>query len=548
MLAHAVLWCELPHTLEFCASVYGEYGKFKHLRDSDQLLYNYGDVVDTFSVWQGMVRGFAADPLAEKVYREQSLALVPILLEAGKQGVRVNSQRVVEVFQEYSQVIRKVRDYAELAVGYPINLNSGQQLKHYLYTERELPVQIDKESKRPTTNDDAIARLRSCVGPIFDPNAELTFDLDDERHYSVIKRVCEGADPILECRALWAGTWQVVNNYIIGLCKGVYGESENKRKKARAKYWKEGLAISNIVERIYPKFAIHAQKTGRWSTTDPPLAQLPPDLRDIICSDPDEVCISWDWSAIEPRVLQALTRSDLLKKTFDAKFDLHTWTVCYMFGYEFPPDLVDPHSAPSCEEWRRKYNWKGKDDPRRVFAKQGRYEMWYGGSGSNAAQAAAQFGLNATDLRVALSKLATSDPAYYSWKVKTEAEVKRTAMIRTFMGRPRRFLSSGDSRRREGLDQPMQGAVSDIFNTTVVTLKSQFPFLRWGWGMHDSQKWYVKRAALTATLFEAIRRTVERAYDIAGQVTVFPADFEIILPPEQGNEKLKPKQYFDLAA
>lgn len=549
MLAHAVLWCEFPHTLEFLASIYGQYGKYKHLKDSNELLYNYGDVIDTLSVWNALSYSFKSDTQAEQVYRTQSLALLPILLESRKQGIRVNKQRVIEVFNEYYALTQRIHRYAQLSVGYPLNLNSGDQLKHYLYTIRGYPVQIDKDTKRPTTDDDAINRLRAIVLPGFDTSAELTFDRDADKSYSVLTRVANGADPVLEARALWGSAWHTVNNYIVGLCHGVYGEyNKGKRKKAREQYWKTGVTADDVVDRIYPNFAIHAQKTGRWSTTDPPLAQLPSDLRDIICPDPDELCISWDWSAIEPRVLQALTGSILLKRTFDDNFDLHTWTVCYMFGYEFPPDLVDPHKSKSCEAWRIKYNWKGKDDPRRVFAKQGRYEMWYGGTGSNAAQSAASFGLNAKDLKVALAKLASSDPAYYTWKVQTEAEVKRTALVRTFMGRPRRFLSTGDQRRREGLDQPMQGAVSDIFNTTAVLLKREHPSIRWGWGMHDSQKWYIKQQWLTPARFDAIKATVERTHLIAGQVTRFPGDFEIILPPEQGNQKFVPYQYFETLA
>ena len=548
MLAHAILWCELPHTLDFLASLYGQYGKFKHLWGVDELRYNYGDVVDTHLAWQALEKGFVGDRQAESIYRTQSLALIPILLDAKKRGIRVNKARVLDAYNELQGLIRQVGTFATLATGYPINLNSGAQLKNYLYTERRLPIQISKDTKQPTTDDDAIAKLRSIVGPVYDTSKSLTYDRDDETHLSLLKRVADGADPILEARALWAGAWQVANNYLIGLAKGVYGEDNKaKRKNARTEAWKTGLTLDGIVNRIYPNFAIHAQKTGRWSTTDPPLAQLPADLRDIICSEADEICISWDWSAIEPRVLQALTGSTLLKKTFDENFDLHTWTVCYMFGYDMPPDLVDPHKSASCETWRVKYNWKGKDDPRRVFAKQGRYEMWYGGSGSNAAAAAAQFGLNPTALRVALTKLASSDPAYYAWKVRTEADVKKTAVVRTFMGRPRRFLSHGDSRRREGLDQPMQGAVSDIFNTTVVMLAAQHPYLRWGWGMHDSQKWYVKRSDLTPERFTMIRAIIERSHIIAGRETRFPGDFEILYPPEEGNRKLTPAQHFALA-
>ena len=544
MLAHAILWCELPHDLEFLASYYGRYGKFKHLRTVDELLYNYGDVVDTAAVYEAMVEGFRRDRLAEGVYREQSLKLIPILLDARKRGIRVNKHRVLQEFAKYHSLAGQVERIAQAASGYALNLKSGDQIRDYLYNERRYPVQINKETKRPSTDDDAIAKLRNTASSPFDPDKEITLDRDDERHYSILGRIQAGADAVLEARVLYAQTFHVLNNYILGLCKGVYGEqSSAKKKRAREHYWKVGITEADIVDRIYPNFAIHAQKTGRWSTTGPPLAQLPADLRDIICPDEDEVCISWDWKAVEPRVLQALCGSRLLKKTFDDNFDLHTWTVCFMFGYEYPSNLVDPHKNPADAAWRTKYNWKGKDDPRRVFAKQGRYEMWYGGSGSNAAQSAAQFGLDPKLLRSALNRLLTSDPDYYTWKIKTEAEVARTAVVRTFMGRPRRFLSKGDSRRREGLDQPMQGAVSDIFNTTVVLLAQKFPALRWGWGMHDSQKWYVKAESLTPELLRNVKAVVERVHHVGGSDTVFPGDFELLLPPECGEHEVDVEEY-----
>jgi len=545
MLAHAILWSELPHDLEFLESIYGEYGEFKHLRDTDQLRYNYGDVITTACVWKEMVRGFASDGQAEAIYRQQSLALLPMLLQSAKTGIRVNIPRVIEEYTKLQQIAQKVKHYAELAVGYPINLNSGTQLKHYLYEERGLPVQINRKSKQPTTDDDAIACLRTTLGPVFDTGKELTYDQDTDRSYSILRRVTSGADPILECRALWAGIWQVVNNYIIGLGKGVYGESsQTKRKATRSQYWEGGYRPDRVVPRVYPQFAIHAQKTGRWSTTHPPLAQLPASLRDLVCPDEGEVCLQWDWKAIEPRILQALCGSTLLKKVFEEGIDLHTWTVCSMFGYEMPPDLVNPHKAASCEAWRVKYHWLGSDDPRRVFAKQCRYEMYYGGSGSNAAHAATQFGLDTTTLRMALTRLATADTQYYAWKVALETEIKHTSLIRTFMGRPRRFLSTGRARQREGQNQPMQGGVSDIFNTTAVALFTQHTYLRWGYGMHDSQKWYVKEDDLTYTRFNDIRRIVEQPYLINKQVTQFPAEFEIILSPELGSRKFTPEQYF----
>jgi uracil-DNA glycosylase family 4 len=545
MLAHAVLWSELPHTLDFLESIYGQYGKFKHLQGTNELLYNYGDVVTTDLAWRALRRSLDGDTGAATVYRQQSIALIPILLGAEERGIRVNTTRVLVFFNKYQGVMKELRDLASLHVGYSINLNSGVQLKKYLYDERSLPLQISRKTKTPTTDDDAIALLRTIHGPVFDTTKEFTLDQDDEKHYSLLARLEAGAEPILECRALWASIWQIINNYIIGLANGVYGEdNDNRRRKARAKYWEAGLLSNQIVDRVRPNFAIHAQKNARWSTTKPPLAQLPSDMRDLVCPDHDEVCISWDWSAIEPRILQALTGSIILRRAFDEGIDLHTWTACMMFGYPLPTNLIDPHKSPDCAEWRASINWLGKEDPRRIFAKQGRYEMWYGGVGSNAAKAAAQFGLKPVAIRMALDKLLTSDPAYYAWRTRYTEEIKRTSIARTFMGRPRRFLSTGQDKIREALNYPMQGAVSDIFNTTVVMISQQFPELRWGWGMHDSQKWYVKREKLTQNLFNHLRSVVERARVINGQLTAFPADWEIIYPPEQDNLHVKPLQYF----
>lgn len=532
MLAHAALWCELPHTLDFLSSVYGQDGKLKHLERTHGLRYNYGDVLDTLSAWDALQQGLATDPQSAAVYEQQSLALLPLLLDARKRGLRVNKDLVVRTFNDYRTTLDRIRRYAHASVGSPVNLNSGHWIKDYLYTQRKYPVILDKDTKRPTSDDNALQSLRlahsGSAGPV-DAGREFTFDRDDDTHYSLVRRVGAGADPIIECRLLWAGLWQLANNYLVGLADGVInGHTDGARRKARTAYWTNGLTCESITDRIYPNFAIHAQKTGRWSTSEPPLAQLPASLRTLTIPDPGWIRISWDWSAIEPRLLQALCRSSLLKKSFDENFDLHTWTVCFMFGWEFPVNLVDPHRSPECAEWRTKYNWKGKDDPRRVFAKQARYELYYGGTGSNAAGAAAGFGLSQTELKKALQNLATSDPDYFAWRTRMEAQIRQTKVTRTFMGRIRRHLASGQAAMREGINQPMQGGVSDIFNTCAVTIYRQLPQFRWAWGMHDSQKWDIQKEHFTRAVFQQLRAIVERPYMINGQETAFPADFELI--------------------
>ena len=534
MLAHAVVWCELPHGLEFIASVWGHYPKLKHLKNNNELLYNLGDVLETDAIWLSLIEeSFKHDPQAEAIYRTQHLLLCPLLDRTIRRGLRVNRERVLSAQQEYEARVRQALSLAEVGAGWPINLNSNQQVSMYLYTVRGFDAQLNKKTGNSSIDDEAIARLRMALGPYFDPDEELTYA-------QALERIEHGADPILEARVLYAGASTRLIKYIYPMYQAVSRitpwscASKGAAKKAR------DLAITRvkagvetaILDRIHPDMLIHTQKTGRWSTVDPPIAQLPADLRDLVCPDPGEVWISWDWSAIEPRILEAYCGSRILRRAFDDGIDLHTWTMCAVLGYEFPPDLIDPHKNPSCQAWRDTYKWKGKDDPRRVFAKQARYEMYYGGTGQNAANAASLFGLDLKVLKRACTQLISADPEYAQWRANIEEQIKRTRVLRTFMGRPRRFLKGGHKMIREGLDQPMQGGVSDIANTTIILLNSLgLKGFQFAWSMHDSQKWHCPRELVSAQFMDTIRGYCERPHSINGRVTAFPIDLGILYPP-----------------
>ena len=536
MLAHAVLWCELPHGLEFIASLWGHYGKLKHLKNSNELLYNFGDVLETDAIWLHIEEeSFKHDPKAEHIYRSQHLLLAPLLHRTVQRGLRINRDRVRLARLTYENDVAQAGRLALATAGWPINLNSAKQLGQYLYAVRGLEVQINRKTDNQSIDDDAIATLRMGLGPYYDPEETLTCE-------KAIERIELGADPILEARVLYIGASTRLIKYIYPLYEvlGTLSPYDYKTTGAYHKAWDHAVSrirdgtATTILDRMFPDMLTHTQKTGRWSTVDPPIAQLPIELRDIICPDPGEVWISWDWSAIEPRILEAYCHSRILRRAFDEGIDLHTWTVCSTFGYEYPPDLIDPHKNPTCQAWRDKYKWKGKDDPRRVFAKGARYEMYYGGSGNNAAASAALFGLDLKVLKRACHQLISADPEYAQWRMNLEEEIKRTRLLRTFMGRPRRFLKGGHKMVREGLDQPMQGGVSDIANTTVVLLDgAHIEGFQFAWSMHDSQKWHTRRDVVTKQFMQWVRSVAERPQSINGKLVTFPIDLEIIYPPDE---------------
>jgi DNA polymerase-1 len=476
MLAHATLWSDWPHTLEFLASLYGKYDKMKHLAQTDPSLYNWGDVIDTICVHSSLQDEFSRDSLSREVYTNQSLKLVPVLLRRMTRGIRVNEPRVAAALPEYRDRLLQASRLAVSSVGYPINIGSDDQLKHYLYNLARYPVQMDKDTKKPTTDGDAIAALRCHVGPVPDLEEEEKNGLSIS---TALRRIDNGADPILEARVIYAAAQQTLSHYLLPL---------------------EGKA------RIYPEYKIHAQASGRWSITNPPLAQLPEDLRDIIVPDTNTAWIAWDWDQIELRLLAALAQDKPYLDAFQKGLDVHAINAKAIFN--------------TADEM-------AKDDPRRVFAKRFVYRLNYGGNARFAGNipGARQLGLVGSDLVTASNRYLNAHPAMAEWRRQIAQEVARTHVVRTFTGRRRRLLGESQSALREAYNHPMQGGVADILNLTTIEIAKALPYASIIYTMHDSAVWEVP-VVYIAEATEVITTIVTKEWNIHGMGIIFPAKFK----------------------
>ena len=497
LLAHGVLWSEWPHDLDFLSSIYGHHGRSKHLRDVDVILYNQGDVLDTISTWEALLGEFARDPASKTIYEEQSLKLLPIVWEAKLHGLRVNTERVEAAHTDYTARRDVAQRMAWAWCGWPINLASNPQLSWYLYQYRQYPLQLDKDTKRPTIDGDAIATLRQHVGPYYDPDAEERHPLgvDDG-----LARIARGADPVLEARVIFAASAQIVSHYLAPLLHA---------------------------DRIYANQRPDAQATGRWSTTEPPLAQLPDDLRDIVVPDPGYDLIGFDFDQIELR-LQAVEAGDAdLLGVFERGEDVHTMNTCDIFGLPRPPTLKDPHKSPACAAWREAVHWEGKDDPRRVFSKRFVYRNNYGGDPAMAGDipGAKQLGLDGPKLVAASNRYLARHPAIARYWGGIRRQVAAKREIRSFLGRRRRLLGKTAKAIRAAYDHPMQGGCTDVFNLTCIAIKERWPFLIWAWGMHDSQYWLCPKSK-TAEVMQELPAIVEREWVINGRTIRFTAAYK----------------------
>jgi uracil-DNA glycosylase family 4 len=147
MLAHSVLWSGMGREddeasrrgggfgqgLDFLGSMYASINRWKHLAESNPVVYAAGDAIATLDLWSNVQRQFAADPPSEWVYRNCVLPLLPAIKEAEERGLKVNKTRVKEVAQELEAQVTEAQLRAQAAVGYPINLGSSAQVAFQLY-------------------------------------------------------------------------------------------------------------------------------------------------------------------------------------------------------------------------------------------------------------------------------------------------------------------------------------------------------------------------------------------------------------------------------
>jgi DNA polymerase I-like protein with 3'-5' exonuclease and polymerase domains/uracil-DNA glycosylase len=489
MHMHSVLWSEMRHGLGFLASIYGQYPKLKHLAGEDELLYNWGDVIETLVVYEALMREFKADPLTYQVYTSQSLPLIPITLEREVKGIQIDQARLNELITKYQSHADDFETMASVYAGYDINLMStgtkGQLARHLKAYEGIELKSVDEET---------IATERDKYLPF---NREQEDKYGFTREY-ILHRIEQGASPLLELRAACVFYQQALNQDLLP----IRGQ-----------------------ERVYPSFRHDAQASGRWSTTHPALAKVPNDFLPIYVPDEGYVLFGADYDAQEPRIFMAEAKSEYLKKAFNEKLDIHTLLVCDMFGWPYPTNQANPHSSTEDVAWREQVGWGGKEDKRRTVSKNVRYERYYMGTGNNAIRKAVKLGVPKEAMERASRLVIQQDPnvADFHRAIKKQAKTKR---IRSWSNRLRVFFGQGQSVEREACNHKMQAGGVDILNLGIIETIQTYPFLTMFYTRHDSFFFEVPISKFTTELAEGIRRICEQPRLINGMAVPFPGSWK----------------------
>lgn len=265
------------------------------------------------------------------------------------------------------------------------------------------------------------------------------------------------------------------------------------------------------VERVYPNY-LPTQASGRWSTTNPPMTNFPPDCvnpqcsragtehayatpecwsaRDTVAPDEGTWWLHWDLDAIEARWAAADSgdQDDLL--AFKNNWDLHTLTACRAFNVPLPPILTKAlHESPECEDWRQRWTppWSGGEDRRRHLIKTMRYATQFCISPKGVLQAKdiEKLGLKPEELVKFATIYLRSKPALMARKRAVWNDCAKNGVSYTWYGRRRRLYGDWNTRAKEGWSHRISGTVTDEMNQDIITITTHFPECHLVLNSHD---------------------------------------------------------------
>jgi DNA polymerase-1 len=220
------------------------------------------------------------------VYETLERPMPPVLADMENAGVRVDPERLRRLSNDFSVRMGELEAEAHRLAGHPFNLGSPKQVGEVLYGQMGL------ESRRTTAT--------GAQGT----DASVLEELAAEGH--ALPRV------LLDWRQL-------------SKLKGTYTDAL-------------AAAIAPATGRVHTSYALASTTTGRLSSTDPNLQNIPVrteegrKIRQAFVADPGHVLISADYSQIELRLLAHVGDIPQLKDAFARGLDIHAMTASEVFG------------------------------------------------------------------------------------------------------------------------------------------------------------------------------------------------------------------------
>ncbi|GIK49222.1 MAG: DNA polymerase I [Alphaproteobacteria bacterium] len=355
-------------------------------------------------LWRKLKPELGREKLAT-VYETLERPLPPVLAAMEYEGIRIDPQMLSRLSGDFAQRMLQFEQEAYALAGREFNIGSPKQLGEILFDEMKLPG--GSRTKTGAWSTDA----------------------------TILEELAEEHDlprKLLDWRQL---------------------------SKLRSTYTEAlGQAINPRTGRVHTSYALAATTTGRLSSNDPNLQNIPirteegRRIRDAFVAEPGNVLVSADYSQIELRLLAHVADIAQLKQAFADKIDIHAMTASEMFGV--PLSAMTP-------EIRRN-------------AKAINFGIIYGISAFGLAR---NLGIEREEAGAYIKRYFERFPGIRDYMEETKTFARANGYVKTIFGR-RIWVAGIKSKNaqerafaeRQSINAPLQGAAADIIRRAMVRL------------------------------------------------------------------------------
>ncbi|WP_051329888.1 DNA polymerase I [Niveispirillum irakense] len=414
--------------------------------------YAAEDADITLRLWHVLKHDVLADHMVT-VYETIERPLIPVVAQMEREGVLIDRGVLRELSSDFAKWMAALETEIHALAGRSFNVGSPKQLGEILFDEMKLSG-AKKSAKTGAYSTDS----------------------------SVLEDLADQGVPIAQKVLDWRQFAKLKSTYTDALAEQIDAKTG----------------------RVHTSFALAATSTGRLSSTEPNLQNIPirteegRKIRRAFVAAPGHVMLSVDYSQIELRLVAEMAGIPALQRAFRDGIDIHAMTASQVFGV--PLDQMT-------SEIRRR-------------AKAINFGIIYGISSFGLSR---QLGITPGEAGSFIKAYFERFPELQAYMDKTKAEAHAQGYVTTMLGRKCWIpgIQEKGARRsyaeRQAINAPIQGTAADIIKRAMIRL----PHALKGAGLkarmllqvHDELLFEVPEAEIEATS-TLVKRVMEGAAEI----------------------------------
>ena len=379
--------------------------KFNEVNIKDAYIYAAEDADITLRLYKILKKRIISEKLLS-VYEYIEKPLINVLAEIEKKGIKVDVKKLKNLSLVFQKKLSKIEKEIFKLSSIEFNIASPKQLGEILFNKLGLEGKKKGKSGAYSTSVDVLENLSYQGHKI--------------------------AEFLLE----WRQISKLLNTYTYSLINEV-----NKKTL-----------------RIHTSYSMAATNTGRLSSTDPNLQNIPirteegKKIRNAFISDKGFKLVSLDYSQIELRLLAHIGKVEDLKKAFDKNIDIHKKTASQIFNVEL----------------------KDVNDDLRRKAKTINYGIIYGISAFGLAK---QLNIQRSEADLIIKEYFKNYKGILNYINETTDFCKKNGFVKTLFGREcyieginNKNSSFRNFAIRAAINAPIQGSAADIIKKAMINI------------------------------------------------------------------------------